>query len=518
MPKTRFCFLFVLLISFAGQTLAQTNFDWVRFRNGKVPDKAVRGGGEPDQRESYVCRANYGGSLVSGKLIDDRCYFYHDRRERSSTRFEVLIGEKYYWTERNVNYDRAVVSGSDRDRNFYVCRVSDRGGQYPGYLESGRCYYSAGGRGESSRDFEVLQSEEYLYTLLTAAERGNYQALRDALRDGQAINQRNSSGRTALMIASEKGHLNIVRELLYQRASVDLTDDRGNTALMYAASVGQTEIAGLLIREGANVNTRNNDGETAFILAASGGQSRMVEDFLRNEYVGRIDRFDLESAFRAAASGGHSNVLQILFNETGVDPESRDRSGRTALLLAASNNKPETVEFLLRRNVDIGARDNRENTAFDLAVGSDAERVLRVLADLGGFKKDDPQMEKGMLAAALLDKRDSLKFLIGYGVLVDARDASNGSTPLMLAAGEGHDETTELLIRAGAGLDLQNDLGETAAILAAAKSKNNTLKELIKAGADINLRDETGRTALGWAVFNKHKDTRKTLEKAGAKQ
>jgi ankyrin repeat protein len=55
-------------------------------------------------------------------------------------------------------------------------------------------------------------------------------------------------------------------------------------------------------------------------------------------------------------------------------------------------------------------------------------------------------------------------------------------------------------------------------MLAAANSKNNTTKLLIKSGADLNIRDKRGLTALGWAIQNKHKDTRKTLQKAKAKQ
>ena len=267
--KTNIFTLSLLFFVFATTSYSQSN-DWVRARNSTIPSDAVLGGNEDDGRKTYVCRASSGGSYISGKALDDRCYYNSESRERSVTRFEILVGSGFSW-RRTSNRDHAVVAGSSNEENFYVCRVSDSGGLYSGSLQEGRCYYTRNNHGYSKSSFEVLQSRQRSRTLLSAASSGDYRAVRDALRDGQAVNQKNSKGKTVLMLASEKGHSNVIRELLYERAAIDQRDEKGNTALMLAAFNGKSTIVDQLLSAGANLRTKNNDGDSAFTLAASGG-------------------------------------------------------------------------------------------------------------------------------------------------------------------------------------------------------------------------------------------------------
>lgn len=506
-----FLFLSALIVP------AQSGVDWERGRGRQIPADAIPAGNQGDAKITYICRVIYYGSRFTGKLIEDRCYYNSNDREKSSGTYDVLVGTGFFWKGSGVDYDRAVISGGDDSENSYVCRVSSGGEVFPGYLRDNRCMYAKDGRGLSSRSFEVLQTRQPANTLLTAAVNGNFREVRAALSDGQAINQTDSSGRTALMLAAEKGHDEIVRELIYERATIDLRDNAGNSALLLAAANGRRDSVRYLIEAGANVHTANEDGETAFLLAASNGHSRIVGEFLSEDSYGGISLFEMEQAFRAAAFRGFRDVLEILLIAQ-VDIDSRDSDGRTALMLAASAGGSDTARFLLDRGADVRASDAREATALVYAVGADSESTLRIIIETARLDKDDPQVERGFLSAALWDKRDALKFLLSFGVDINTAGRSGGNTALILAAGEGHEKMTEMLIRAGADLNARNDAGETATMIAAAKSKNNTLKELVKAGADLTLRDAGGRTALGLAILNQHKDTRKTLEKAGARQ
>ncbi len=506
---------FVFLIT--TPTFAQSSNDWVRFRNGNMPSDAVEGGYESNGEKTFVCRVRYGGSYISGRAQYNQCFYNKGNGESSASNFEVLVGKGYSWS-RSKNYDRAVVAGGSSEENYYVCRVSASGGLYPGRTENDNCYYTRDRRGYSSRTFEVLQGNSYNTNLLGAASRGDYQAVKDALRDGQAINQTDSNGKTALMLASEKGYESVIRELLYERATIDLPDKTGNTALMLAAANGYSDIVRNLLREGANFNSRNDNGDTAFTLAASGGHSRLISDFLNYDDFGRVERSDVERGFRNAAYNGHTNVLELLY-EYGASVESQGADGRTALMLASMGGKADAVRYLLRNDASINSRDNNGFTPFLYGIDADSESVLSVFMDESKFIKfDDAEAERGLILAASNDRRRSLRYLLQKGVDVNSQNQSDGLTPLMLTSGGGHDEATEILINSNADLNIQNDDGETALMLAAANSKNNTTKVLIKAGADLNLRDKNGLTALGWAIRNKHKDTRKTLEKAKAKQ
>ncbi len=65
-------------------------------------------------------------------------------------------------------------------------------------------------------------------------------------------------------------------------------------------------------------------------------------------------------------------------------------------------------------------------------------------------------------------------------------------------------ETVELLLKAGANIDLQKNDGWTSLMMACRNSRtdstNETVKLLISEGADINLKDDEGWTALMMVV------------------
>ncbi len=72
-----------------------------------------------------------------------------------------------------------------------------------------------------------------------------------------------------------------------------------------------------------------------------------------------------------------------------------------------------------------------------------------------GYANDVPTDDGVALVALLLDK----------GAAIDARD-DRGRTPLMIAAGLGHDEVVDLLLRRGADRVLRDKGGRSAADLA----------------------------------------------------
>lgn len=75
-----------------------------------------------------------------------------------------------------------------------------------------------------------------------------------------------------------------------------------------------------------------------------------------------------------------------------------------------------------------------------------------------------------------------VKSLLSYGADVDAKDNKFGTTPLILAAGDGYKKVTE---------------------------------ELLAHGADVNASDSTG-TPLVWAVSSGHADIAALLRQHGA--
>lgn len=493
---------------------AQYEDNWERVRGTYLPENSVVGGYEANGLPTYICRSQYRGDWVGGRVVEGRCYFATGRDERSETRFEVLTGpDREFGWRRVSSSERAVSTG----KGAAICRVSDGGGLYSGDLKDGRCAYSRGGRGLTSRNYELLEGREVNVDIIAASENGNLEALRAAIRAGQMIDRRDDEGRTALMIASEKGYSALVDELIYQRASINARDNKGNTPLILASREGKDEVVGKLLQEGAEFGISNEDGKTALAIAAERGHVGVLRRLVDDRSFPGVESEESKKAFRISAANGKEDALAV-FVEKGIDVDSQDQAtGRTALMEAAGGKHGDSLKYLLRLTKMLFALDAEGYSAFEHAVLADSDKTIKVFTEeerLIGFR--DSEAEYGLWTAARAGQRESLRYLLQSGVDVNARNAFDGFTALMWSAYEGRGDSTEILIQARADLNVQNENGETALMLAAANSKTNTLKELIKAGADLFIRDHNGRTALDWAIANRHSDTRKELEKAGA--
>jgi len=93
-------------------------------------------------------------------------------------------------------------------------------------------------------------------------------------------------------------------------------------------------------------------------------------------------------------------------------------------------------------------------------------------------------------------------------------------TLLMLAISCGYKEIAEMLINAGADLNMQDNRGDTAlkhAVMYTSKIRATEIAEmLINAGANVNIQDNYGTTALMYAVIYDRAEIVQMLLDAGA--
>ncbi|MCX5880246.1 MAG: ankyrin repeat domain-containing protein [Deltaproteobacteria bacterium] len=86
--------------------------------------------------------------------------------------------------------------------------------------------------------------------LISAAEEGNLQLVKEFLAKGADVNAKDNQGYTALMWAAYNGHIDVIKELLLSDADVNGQDYKGYTALMWADEQGYTDIVQLLKKAG----------------------------------------------------------------------------------------------------------------------------------------------------------------------------------------------------------------------------------------------------------------------------
>jgi ankyrin repeat protein len=88
--------------------------------------------------------------------------------------------------------------------------------------------------------------------------------------------------------------------------------------------------------------------------------------------------------------------------------------------------------------------------------------------------------------------------------LINTQDES-GETPLYVAAENGHEAVTKLLIAARCNVDLQANNGATPLYIAAHSGQASVSKQLIEACCNVDLQMHDGRTPLFIAAQGGHK-------------
>ena len=136
-----------------------------------------------------------------------------------------------------------------------------------------------------------------------------------------------------------------------------------------------------------------------------------------------------DSVFREAAFAGNIAVVAQAI-EAGIDINSPDENGRTALMLAAYDGHRDIVRLLLKHEAQVNRRDAMNRTA--LIYSSSGKNPGTV--------------------AALLEA----------GADVSVVDNQERWTALMFACGEGHVEVAKLLLKHGANPLAADVDGETS--------------------------------------------------------
>ena len=151
----------------------------------------------------------------------------------------------------------------------------------------------------------------------------------------------------------------------------------------------------------------------------------------------------------------------------GASVNQLDRDGNSALFVAATFSKPESVWLLLAAGADTSVRGQRgwtplHCTAFRHRCGPADIQVARLLLENGA----DPNAIAGEygetplhFAVAVAQSPTLVQLLIDAGANVDAQSDSDKDTPLQRAVAQRNYAITELLLEAGASPRIENNAG-----------------------------------------------------------
>lgn len=334
-----------------------------------------------------------------------------------------------------------------------------------------------------------------------AARRGDVTAMRLLLKAGADANEANAEGQTALMAVARTGNIAAARLLLQHGAKVDAREHwGGQTALLWAAAQNQPDMIRLLVAKGADVNARATVRDWQRRVTAEGRPKDM-------------NRGVMTPLLYVAREGHLDSARELLRAKAHVD--LADPDGTTPLVLALMNGHWDVGKLLIDAGADVNLWDLYGQSPLYMAVDmktlpAGARVELPALDTLSGV-----DMIKLLLAKGA-NPNMQLKLRPPYRQAVFDRNADfaliAGSTPLLRAAVAADVETMQLLLAAGARVDLPNEEGVTPfmATVSATGTRGKfkteeqaieALKLLQAAGADINAGGRRGETAAHSAAF-----------------
>ncbi len=203
----------------------------------------------------------------------------------------------------------------------------------------------------------------------------------------------------------------------------------------------------------------------------------------------------------AAMHGKLDEVKRLL--DDGVDANSTDGSGETALIKACGNGHVEIVELLLEHGADVHIATRGGFKPINLANTGEIVRMLR---------KAGAEVDIESLADAVAyGDAECVQKMIDEGIDVNA----NGNCQtLSTASYYGYEDILDILLRANIQVD--GEVGRKALYYAAEKGYTSIVRKLIAAGAEVNPKNSDDEAAIAAAAQNHHMDIVEMLIHAGA--
>jgi ankyrin repeat protein len=200
-----------------------------------------------------------------------------------------------------------------------------------------------------------------------------------------------------------------------------------------------------------------------------------------------------------AASQGYPEIAEYLLAH-GADPNLKDDQGHTALYIASIRDRLEIVKLLLAQKADVNSRDRDGSTPL-LATHTSAIRQALVAAGADVNVKNKAGATPLAIAALAGDAR-SIELLLQRGSQVDEK--IQGKTPLIALCNLEGLGSTIVHVAKSVSWDSMSDVQKVSAFDQIAQPIMNqyvaAARHLVKAGANLSANDDLGQTALHWAV------------------
>lgn len=309
-----------------------------------------------------------------------------------------------------------------------------------------------------------------------------------------------------------------VKTLLKGGADVNAAQGDGMTALHWAARNGDAELTQMLLFAGANVKaTTRLAGYTPLMMAAEQGHATVIANLLSGGADAKAANALGTTPLMLAAGSGNAQAVTTLV-ENGGEIEAKEKTfGQTPLMFAASSNRLDAIKALVKAGANIKAT-SKVNNVGNLS-GAEQE-FLAAASGSGGQAGGNGQGRNGQVVAPGAQGAPAAPAVQGAGgggggggfrgggfggkpgvdrpyFYNELIGTQGGHTALMLAARSGFADAVKTLVAAGADVN-QNSVGDKTSpmLIAAINGHFDVAKWLLDQGANPNAASENGVTPL----------------------
>ncbi|UCM86224.1 MAG: ankyrin repeat domain-containing protein [Rickettsia endosymbiont of Culicoides impunctatus] len=266
-------------------------------------------------------------------------------------------------------------------------------------------------------------------------------------------------------------------------------------------------ITKFLTDRGADINAQNDKGLTPFFLACTHKFNYLASCFVNQFQLDfSIKDFKGNMSLHYATLLEDTNILQLILNK-GVDINSQNSGGGTALSFVICNDKKPMVEFLLNKGADVNVAAKDGGYPLHLAVNNNALELINLLVkydDINARTTDEHKVTALWLAAQD-GKLEIVKILADLGADLNIVRVTTGMPPLHVAMQKKHPEVAEELLARGADVNIVDAGGWIALHWGVNLEDINIVKNILTKGTNINAKSIVGATSLFCDVSNGNK-------------
>lgn len=279
------------------------------------------------------------------------------------------------------------------------------------------------------------------------------------------------------------GNTQTLEELIQGGVDINIELDNNTTALMEVVPAAELYVVRLLVEAGADVNAEIG-GYTALWTAAYWGLQEIFD------YLAPLTSSQLRQEAEEILAEGLRRRQRL------------DDTLTEDFISAAGMGNADAVIAAIQNGVNVNA------------IGSNESPALTIVAFWGRVAM--------------------VKLLLEHGAEINCFTEDEHKTPLITAAegaglaryphitsvttDENQVAVIELLLAAGADVNVKTKTGSTALTTAASSESIRAVRLLLQAGADVNAKDMWGYTALGRAKAAKNQEIVQLLLESGAKE